>query len=83
VVVVDSEQPAYGEQHDTTVVPAHRGRRLGLRLKADMACWLGEVEPGLGVIRTDNAESNGPMIAVNARLGYQIAGRRLVVQRRL
>jgi GNAT superfamily N-acetyltransferase len=83
VVVVDGEQPAYAEQHDTTVLPRHRGRRLGLRLKADMLCWLADVEPGLRVIRTDNAETNGPMIAVNERLGYRVAGRRLVVQRRV
>ncbi|MFL6158161.1 MAG: GNAT family N-acetyltransferase, partial [Marmoricola sp.] len=83
VVVVDAEQPAYGEQHDTVVVPAHRGHRLGLRLKSDMLCWLAEEEPQLRRLVTDNAESNDPMIAVNERLGYRVAGRRLALQRRL
>jgi len=83
VTATDSEQPRYAEQHDTSVLPAHRGHRLGLRLKTDMLCWLAEVEPALTVIRTENAESNGPMIAVNEQLGYRVAGRRLVVQRRL
>jgi hypothetical protein len=83
VVVVYTEQPTYGEQHDTTVVPGHRGHRLGLRLKADMACWLADVEPDLVTIQTENAASNAPMIAVNEQLGCTIAGRRLVVQRRV
>lgn len=83
VVGVDGEQPVYAEQHDTAVVPAHRGHRLGLRLKSDMLCWLAEVEPELRWIETGNAASNGPMIAVNERLGYQVAGRRLQFQRRV
>lgn len=83
VVVVDGELPRYAEQHDTTVLPGHRGHRLGLRLKADMVCWLNQVEPELRLIRTENAESNGPMVAVNERLGYRVAGRRLILQRRL
>jgi len=82
VVVVDGELPRFGDQHDTTVLPAHRGHRLGLRLKADMVCWLAEAEPALEVIRTGNAESNDPMIAVNEQLGYRVAARRPIVQRR-
>lgn len=30
--------PARSEQADTAVVPAHRGRRLGLWLKAGVCC---------------------------------------------
>jgi GNAT superfamily N-acetyltransferase len=83
VVSVDGEQPRYGEQHDTTVVPAHRGHRLGLWLKAEMLGWLLDEEDELAQIRTQNAGSNGPMIAVNERLGYTVAGQRLVLQRRI
>jgi GNAT superfamily N-acetyltransferase len=83
VVSVDSEQPRYGEQHDTTVLPAHRGNRLGLRLKAEMLCWLAEEEAELAQIRTQNAESNQPMIAVNEQLGYTVTGHRLILQRRI
>jgi RimJ/RimL family protein N-acetyltransferase len=83
VVVVDSEQPAIAEQHDTSVVRAHRGHRLGLLLKAEMLMWLADEEPQVERIYTDNAESNGHMIRVNDRLGYRPLGRRAEFQRRL
>jgi RimJ/RimL family protein N-acetyltransferase len=69
VVAVDREQPDWAEQHDTTVVPAHRGHRLGLLLKTEMLGWLAEEEPQLRRIVTSNASSNAPMIAVNELLG--------------
>lgn len=83
VVLVDTDQPTIAEQHDTSVVQAHRGHRLGLLLKADMLVWLAEDEPQLERIYTDNAESNRYMIAVNERLGYRPMGRRPEFQRRL
>jgi RimJ/RimL family protein N-acetyltransferase len=81
VVAVDSERPWIGDQHDTTVVAAHRGHRLGLLLKADMLRWLEQTEPGLATIDTWNMESNGFMIAVNEKLGYEVLGRELEFQR--
>jgi GNAT superfamily N-acetyltransferase len=83
VISVDAEQPAYAEQHDTAVVPAHRGHRLGLLLKSEMLCWLAEEEPGLRSVHTSNAGSNDHMIAVNEALGYRMVGRKLLFQRRL
>ena len=82
VVTVDSENPARGEQEDSSVVRAHRGHRLGLLLKADMMRWLAEVEPQLETLDTWNAESNDHMIGVNERLGYRVMGRELQFQRR-
>lgn len=81
VVAVDVEQPALAEQHDTAVVRAHRGHRLGLLLKADMMRWLAEAEPQVTSIDTWNAESNDHMIAVNERLGYRVMGRQVAYQR--
>ncbi len=83
VVVVDSENPEIGHQHDTAVARAHRGRRLGLLLKAEMMRWLDDVEPQLATIDTWNAESNTHMVAVNDRLGYEVVARDLDFQRRL
>lgn len=81
VVAVDSERPWIGDQHDTSVVADHRGHRLGLLLKADMVRWLLEAEPQLATIDTWNMESNRFMIGVNEKLGYEVLGRELQVQR--
>jgi len=83
VVAVETERPAIGEQHDTSVARAHRGHRLGLLLKAGMLLWLAEAEPQLETVDTWNTETNNHMIAVNERLGYRILGRGVQYQRRL
>ena len=81
VVVVDGERPTLAEQHDTSVLRAHRGHRLGLLLKAAMVLLLGEREPQLVSVDTWNAESNDHMIAVNEQLGYRVMGRGIQFQR--
>ena len=82
VTAVDRERPTIGDQHDTAVARNHRGHRLGLLLKAEMLRWLAEEEPQLETVDTWNAESNGPMVAVNERLGHRVMGRELQFQRR-
>lgn len=82
VVAVSGEEPTHAEQHDTSVVAAHRGHRLGLLLKAEMVRWLREAEPQLERIDTWNAESNDRMIGVNELLGYRILGREIEYQRK-
>ncbi|MFC7494963.1 MULTISPECIES: GNAT family N-acetyltransferase [unclassified Nocardioides] len=81
VVVVEGERPAYAEQHDTSVVRAHRGHRLGALLKLEVLRWLAEEEPQVEEIDTWNAESNDHMIGVNELLGYRVMGRVLDFQR--
>ena len=83
VVAVSDERPENAEQHDTAVVQAHRGHRLGLLLKADMLDWLAETQPQVTSIETWNAESNDQMIGVNEVLGYRVMGRALQFQRSL
>ncbi|HET7691421.1 MAG TPA: GNAT family N-acetyltransferase [Nocardioidaceae bacterium] len=83
IVQVELERPHIGHQHDTSVVSAHRGHRLGMLLKASMVEWLAEEEPQLELIDTWNAESNDHMIGVNEQLGYEIQGRNLEFQRDL
>jgi GNAT superfamily N-acetyltransferase len=83
VVVVSDERPENAEQHDTSVVRAHRGHRLGPLLKADMLDWLAETQPQVTSIETWNAESNDAMIGVNDLLGYRVMGRALQFQRSL
>ncbi len=83
VVAVDAEQPRWAEQHDTAVVPAHRGHRLGMLLKTAMLQHLAAAEPQLRRIVTENAESNAVMVEINERLGLTIADRVLLFQRRI
>lgn len=64
-----------GEQWDTGVLHAHRGHRLGLLLKAEMAVWLAGAEPALRSLHTANADDNVHMLAVNERLGWRPVSR--------
>jgi GNAT superfamily N-acetyltransferase len=80
VVGVDTERPQLAHQHDTSVVRAHRGHRLGLLLKLEMLRWLAEEEPQVETVDTWNAESNDHMVAVNEALGYRVLGRALAFQ---
>lgn len=83
VVVVEGDRPQVAHQHDTSVVRAHRGHRLGVLLKTEMLRWLAEEQPQVETVDTWNAESNDHMIAVNRALGYEVIGRALAWQRPL
>jgi GNAT superfamily N-acetyltransferase len=63
--------PALSEQGDTAVVAAHRGRGLGLWLKAAMLRQLQEARPDVTGLLTGNAASNTHMLRINLRLGYR------------
>jgi GNAT superfamily N-acetyltransferase len=71
-VCVDEFAPSIAFQEDTSVVRAHRGRRLGLRLKLEMADWLRAERPEVIATDTWNARGNHHMIAVNERLGLRV-----------
>lgn len=58
-------------QYDTVVTPAHRGRGLGRAVKRHMLGTVSALQPGVREIATTVADDNGPMLAVNARLGYR------------
>jgi len=69
-------EPDVLRQEDTLVLPEHRGHRLGLLLKLaalDAALADGRTEgwaDGLRAVRTWNAASNAPMVAVNEAMGF-------------
>lgn len=63
--------PALSEQGDTAVVAAHRGRGLGLWLKAAMLRHLQQTRPDVTGLLTGNAASNTHMLRINVRLGYR------------
>ena len=54
------------------MVAAHRGHRLGLRMKLAMLDWLREDRPDVEAIDTWNAAGNVPMIAINDALGCTV-----------
>jgi GNAT superfamily N-acetyltransferase len=70
-VVVPADAPERAAQYDTAVVPEHRGRRLGIWVKAAMLQWLAQERPEVREIETDNVGDNSHMIAVNEELGYR------------
>jgi GNAT superfamily N-acetyltransferase len=72
-VSTDPDVPGWALQDMTAVVPGHRGRRLGLRIKIAMLDLLAEHEPGLRRILTGNAQRNDHMSSINTSLGYQIS----------
>ncbi|MEU8307854.1 GNAT family N-acetyltransferase [Actinomadura sp. NPDC048955] len=71
-VVVPAGCAGRAAQYDTAVLPEHRGRRLGIWVKAAMLRWLGEECPGVREIETDNSGDNAHMIAVNEELGFRL-----------
>jgi RimJ/RimL family protein N-acetyltransferase len=71
-VGTETGTPDWGFQFGTMVLAGHRGRRLGLLVKAAMLDWLAEREPAIQHIVTGNAGANAHMIAINERLGFRV-----------
>jgi GNAT superfamily N-acetyltransferase len=68
------DQPEVVFQEDTLVLREHRGRRLGMLVKADLLRRLGTVRPGARRVHTWNAEENGFMLGINVALGFRPRG---------
>lgn len=65
------KDPDYIYQEMTGVTPKYRGRGLGKWLKAKMLLYIREHYPNVKYIETENADSNGPMLAINEKLGFK------------
>lgn len=74
VLEVPHADVPFGFQEDTLVVREHRGRRLGMLVKAvnleQLAAW----RPGVHRLHTWNAQENGHMLGINVALGFRQAG---------
>ena len=66
------ENPTNLEQGDTGVLPQYRGNGLGRWLKAAMIQKVLVERPEVKHIRTENADSNAPMRAINKALGFKL-----------
>jgi GNAT superfamily N-acetyltransferase len=73
-VAVPLGAPESSYQHDTLVMREHRGHGLGFAMKLANLLAVQERHPGVRRIKTENAEENAPMIAVNADLGFEVVG---------
>jgi predicted N-acetyltransferase YhbS len=60
------------DQRGTLVRPEHRGHRLGLAVKCALTRAIQEEFPEAGYVRTQNAETNSPMVAINESMGFEI-----------
>ncbi|SDS07968.1 hypothetical protein SAMN04489860_0746 [Paraoerskovia marina] len=73
-IVVGPATDQFAFQEDTLVLSEHRGRRLGMLMKAANLLALQADRPGMTRIHTWNAEENGPMLDINVALGFRGAG---------
>jgi GNAT superfamily N-acetyltransferase len=78
VLPADTAGPA--QQYDTAVLGAHRGHGLGLWIKAEMLRRVRAEHPATTEIRTDNADDNRHMLAVNTALGFRPQRRTVMYQ---
>lgn len=69
-------------QEDTLVLADHRGRRLGMLVKAELVRRLAADRPAARRLHTWNAEENGHMLAINVALGFHPQGVEALWQKR-
>jgi mycothiol synthase len=64
--------PTVALQQNTAIDRAHRGLGLAKWAKASMLDRIRRERPGVECVRTSNAFSNAPMLAINTALGFKI-----------
>ena len=74
------ENPENLDQQATGVLPEYQGNGLGKWLKAAMIRKVLEERPVAKRIRTGNANSNAPMLAINNELGFKLYKAEIVWQ---
>jgi len=82
-LLLSPDVPDQAWQLETVVHPAHRGHRLGLAVKLANLEFLARRAPGVRLVSTGNAAVNGPMIAVNDMLGFEVVAQGTFWQRQL
>jgi GNAT superfamily N-acetyltransferase len=74
-LLLADEETGRGGNMFTGTQRAYRGRGLGLAVKLASIAWAREHD--ITQLATRNDETNAPMLAINRRLGYVPAGRRV------
>lgn len=74
-LIVDPDPGSVASTEDTAVLPAHRGRGVATLVKVEALRLLAADRPDITQVTTTNAATNGPMLAVNRRLGFEPVGR--------
>jgi GNAT superfamily N-acetyltransferase len=64
--------PTVAHQQNTAIDPSHRGLGLAKWAKALMLFRIRDQRPGVDRVRTANAFSNEPMLAINDALGFTV-----------
>jgi GNAT superfamily N-acetyltransferase len=75
-VTFEPWEPTVVRQQNTGIDPAHRGLGLAKWAKAAMLARVRHERREVQRIRTDNAFSNGPMLAINDALGFNVISTR-------
>ncbi|HEY3436715.1 MAG TPA: GNAT family N-acetyltransferase [Actinotalea sp.] len=73
MVELPDARPEVVFQGDTLVLREHRGRRLGMLVKAALLDELARVRPQARRVHTWNAQENAHMLAINVALGFRPA----------
>lgn len=68
----DARVPARVHQSFTAVAAPWRGQGLAKAVKAAMLLLVRERRPDVTIFTTFNAQSNGPMLSINQRLGFRL-----------
>ena len=68
---IDLLAPSLSWQGDTGVMREHRGRGIGRWLKAAMWRWIADEAPTGVATRTENADTNAAMLAINQEMGFE------------
>jgi GNAT superfamily N-acetyltransferase len=71
-LALPQDHPHEAWQWATLVLREHRGHRLGLAVKLANLDYLATFVPEVRVVTTGNARENGPMIALNDMLGFEV-----------